>query len=599
MKTKLGWGIFILFGGYLSAQEEEIINVKNVYFSGNEHLKDSQLRKVINLQSATFFSKMRFDKRILRLDAITVKNYYQQEGYLQASVRDLFNIGDNGADIHFIIGEGSRTYVQEVHVAGNDLVSSKSIINLLKLRVDHPFNPVALKTNMRLVEDRYHRQGKLFAEIKVEKIIKDSATINIQVNEGPDVYIDNIFIAGADSIFHRYVKRECTFTMGQIYDLDEMDRSQRRLLETSQFSYVNLFPVKKVENDSTVNVVVELRYFPKREISSEGGFVPIEVGGLTLSGPGVFIQWKNRSLFGTTTRISAKSSLELPTEEGLRYPRFNFNLNLENQWFLGLRFPTRVQTIYEIYKKYGASDDPYIQHYGLRWSTINRFTDTSFLEFGMRWEQFSRQSDIIQNVEQRIVSLKSKLDNTDDPLYPTKGYIITGDLYSAGKILGGSRDYQKFDSGLQSYILLPFKSIFALRIKYGMIFNWDSEYDVYEEVLFEKFYLGGTKTLRGWSALQFPVDQDISVIYLNGKEKRLLTNVEIRFPIFKSIGGEIFMDGGQLWDGDQNVSLEDLKWNSGVGITYASPLGPIRLDYAYQNDNPDQWEVLLDVLYAF
>jgi len=62
--------------------------------------------------------------------------------------------------------------------------------------------------------------------------------------------------------------------------------------------------------------VTEVRYYPKREITSEGGFVPIEFGGLTLSGPGAFIQWKNRSLFGTNVRLSTKSSLEIPTERG-------------------------------------------------------------------------------------------------------------------------------------------------------------------------------------------------------------------------------------------------------------------------------------------
>ncbi len=66
-----------------------------------------------------------------------------------------------------------------------------------------------------------------------------------------------------------------------------------------------------------------------------------------------------------------------------------------------------------------------------------------------------------------------------------------------------------------------------------------------------------------------------------------------------SIGGVIFADGGQLWDFDQHVNFEHLQWDAGAGITYSSPFGPVRLEYAYQINNPENWEFLLDVLYAF
>ena len=151
------------------------------------------------------------------------------------------------------------------------------------------------------------------------------------------------------------------FNTGDLYSLNNVLLSQRRLLETGQFSFTNIYPVKHVQSDTMVNMVVEVRYFPKREISSEGGFVPIEFGGLTLSGPGAFLQWKNRSLFRSPTRLSAKTSVDIPTEQGLQYPRLKIDFNLENQWIFGLRFPTKVQSLYELYKKYGSRDNPFIQ----------------------------------------------------------------------------------------------------------------------------------------------------------------------------------------------------------------------------------------------
>ncbi|HBN44996.1 MAG TPA: hypothetical protein DD389_00830 [Candidatus Marinimicrobia bacterium] len=375
--------------------------------------------------------------------------------------------------------------------------------------------------------------------------------------------------------------------------------SQRRLLETGQFSFTNIYPVKHVQSDTMVNMVVEVRYFPKREISSEGGFVPIEFGGLTLSGPGAFLQWKNRSLFRSPTRLSAKTSVDIPTEQGLQYPRLKIDFNLENQWIFGLRFPTKVQSLYELYKKYGSRDNPFIQRYGFNWSSVNRFTETSFIELGIRWEKFSQQEGGDKDVEQRMIFLKTKLDYSDNPLSPTNGVVITGDIYSVGGPLRGTREYQKIDTGIRLYIPLPRRIVFASRIKYGQIFDWKEEYNEYEEILFEKFYLGGTKSLRGWNALQYPQKRSTDEIYLNGREIRILTSYELRFPIIGSLGAEVFIDGGQIWNSASEISLSDLSWDAGAGLTYTSPLGPVRLDYAYQLDNPDNWEVLLDVLYAF
>ena len=593
------WGLSILFMGMLLAQTDKQVFVNNVTFLGNKSIRDKELEKNINLKRSFLFSKTEFDRRILKLDALTIKNYYQSQGFLNTSVRDSFFITLNQADIYFIIFEGKRSFVNRIDINGNNLIPDKTILNFLKLKINKPLNPIALKSNVILIEEKYHRLGKLFAGIKIEKTITDSAYITINIIEGPDVYVQNTYIEGADSSHYLYIKRELTISKNDLYDLDDIQKSQRQLLETGQYSFANIYPVRYMQSDSLVNLVVEVRYFPKREISSEGGFVPIEFGGLTLSGPGAFLQWKNRSLFGSTIRLSTKTSMEIPTEEGLRYPRFSINVNLENQWFMEVRFPTKVQSLYEVYKKYGASDKPSIQRYGFNWSTINRLSETSFIEFGMRWEKFNQQDGGSKDVEQRMISLKTKLDYTDHPVYPTRGVVFTGDIFSVGGPLGGNREYQKVDAGVHLFLPFPRKTVFAGRIKYGMIFNWKKEYNQFEEVLFEKFYLGGTKTLRGWKALQFPKTQSVSNIFRNGKEIRFLTNGELRFPIMGPIGGEIFVDGGQLWNYNQRVNLKNLLWDAGAGITYSSPFGPMRLEYAYQIDDPKKWEVLLDVLYAF
>jgi len=78
-----------------------------------------------------------------------------------------------------------------------------------------------------------------------------------------------------------------------------------------------------------------------------------------------------------------------------------------------------------------------------------------------------------------------------------------------------------------------------------------------------------------------------------------LLNLEIRFPIIWLFGGEIFLEGGRLTDQIKNVALRSIQWGGGFGVTFASPLGPVRLDYAFQVDNPGSREISLGLLYIF
>lgn len=598
----LNWkicGYFISMLCFIFPQSNPLPWVRSVQFEGNEVFSDRELSKVINLKKPFLFSEMEFDKRVLKLDAITLKNKYKSAGYLNAVVVDSFQTNENLTAVYFLINEGQKFFINKIRIEGNQIFSEKSITRILDIKSEQPFNPILMNSQITYLEKEYQRKGKLFSTINIETEVTDSVNIYVYIQEGSDVYINHIYFEGADTNKLHLIKRDLYFHSGDKYDLDNILLSQKKLLETAQFSLTNIYPVKSAQNDTTVNLVVEVKYLPKREITSEGGFVPIEFGGLLLSGPGAFLQWKNRSMFGTSTRLTAKSSLNIPTESGLQYPKLKIDLNLENQWLFNLRFPTKVQSLYEIYKQYGSSDNPYIQRYGFKWSSINQFKDNSFYEFGLRWEKFSQQDETEHDVEQRLVFIKSKWDFSDNPLFPTRGIVFTGNVFGVGGILGGDREYQKFDLAFKTYNSVYKKVILAMRVQYGEIINWKNEYNQFEEILFEKFYLGGTKSLRAWKALQYPEKKELELIYKNGNTVRVLTGFEFRFPLLFGMGLECFLDGGQLSNHSHAIALKNMSWDAGTGITYQSPLGPVRLDYAYQIEHPQKWEILLDVLYAF
>jgi len=111
MQTFRYLGISVLFLGIMHSQNDESLFVNEVYFLGNKTISERQLKKNINLKSTFLFTKTKFDRRILKLDAITIKNRYKTEGFLNATVRDSFLIQNNTVDIYFIVNEGQRIYI--------------------------------------------------------------------------------------------------------------------------------------------------------------------------------------------------------------------------------------------------------------------------------------------------------------------------------------------------------------------------------------------------------------------------------------------------------------------------------------------------------
>ena len=236
-------------------------------------------------------------------------------------------------------------------------------------------------------------------------------------------------------------------------------------------------------------------------------------------------------------------------------------------------------------------------------SQSTMFDERSYIQNVTVWEYFSDNKiennsatindslDIIQNtssikdLQQRSLSIRFHFDIKDDPLFPKKGYLFDIYFKSTGYILGGERDYRKLDLSFHSYSSINKKSVIAARFKVGRLWSWDQS-DV--DYSYEKFYLGGSSNMRGWEILKYRTKDSLGVIPVGGTF-RFLTNIELRTQLSQSLGINIFYDGGILEDDYKNFTKGQMGWDTGIGLTLSTPLGPVRLDYAVPsiNDNID------------
>ena len=614
--------IRIVLFGYLAvisinvAQEDQI-DIRSVNISGNESIKKKELMPLLRQRPSNFsftFKGTSFNNRLLKMDGLTLKNYFISKGFLLVEVNESAIIEGKRADIYFEIIEGKQFFVSNVFIEGNVNLSKEKIQKILNIFSGEPFNSVLLNERVSSLQKELEKYSKLFSIIEIEPIIGDSVIVNISISEGKDVFVKDTYIEGVDSKDNNFVRRELLYKNGDRYNPKKVEKSKMRLKETGIYSLINITPVKVSESDSLVNLILTLSEYKQREWLSVGGFEPIEFyeGLDPLPSIGGFVEWRNRSIFNTNSNFSTKFLIGFPWETNFNLPRLRYDIGFDTNWIFGIRWPTKLNSFYETLINYDQENIDRVERYGLEMLQIIMFDNRSYFQNITVWENFSDNNvstldstglinnvTSIKNLQQRSLSFRLHIDKKDDPLFPKKGYLVDLYLKSTGYLLGGERNYLKLDFSINNYFMISKNSVLASRFKLGRILSWEDSYNDYS---YEKFYLGGSANMRGWEILKYSTVSNLGVIPFGGTH-RFLSNIEFRNQINQNLGITLFFDGGILGENFNEIQNSRLGWDIGIGLTISTPLGPVRLDYAvpYMNDemNLSNGKINFGVQYLF
>ena len=183
---------------YCSLIGQELpIKINSITISGNNSIPQKELIPLLRQRPSNFsftFKGTSFNNRLLKMDAITIKNYFISKGFLLVDVKESYELKDEIADINFNIIEGKQFFVSKVIISGNKNLSGTQIKSILNLWEDEPFNGVLLNERVAELQKRLEYFSRLFSTIEIEPIISDSVEVIIAINEGEDVYINNTFI---------------------------------------------------------------------------------------------------------------------------------------------------------------------------------------------------------------------------------------------------------------------------------------------------------------------------------------------------------------------------------------------------------------------
>jgi outer membrane protein assembly factor BamA len=229
----------------------------------------------------------------------------------------------------------------------------------------------------------------------------------------------------------------------------------------------------------------------------------------------------------------------------------------------------------------------------------HRFSKTLTGYIGYRFE-YNQLNDVDSDIPPALGEIRRKgflsgpsaglmWNTSDDPFYPKKGHILSLQLDQAGAIWGGQYSFFKLTAEAKKYIDIGWNTVFASRLKLGLAdaIGTDKNFP-----LFERFYSGGEKSVRGYGRRRLgPLTAGDDPL---GGLSLVEGSLELRRPVWRELNGAVFIDFGQVSRRSFDLPLGNLQFSGGFGLSYTTPVGPIRLDVGFPFKPPpgdSSWQI--------
>ncbi|GBE36676.1 outer membrane protein assembly factor BamA precursor [bacterium BMS3Bbin07] len=560
-------------------KEGEKVKIKEIRIEGNQALSDREIKKVMKTKSwglLSFITSAGYYKESeMKADIERIRNLYYDNGYLNVVVsgpETKLTPDRTGMIVSLRISEGPQYRVSSVSFVGNKTYDEKTLKGLLPLRKGEVFSRKKLTEGIRKITDFYSEKGYALASAEPDIVPDEKAhkvSIIMNIDEGGIFRVGRIEISGNSRTKDKVIRREMRLDEGDIFNSKLLRRSYERINNLNFFETVELVPKPEVEKK-----VIDIDIKVKEKAT---GFLSIGGGYSTVDRLVAMIDLTQGNLFGTGRYIKLKG------EFGGRSTFYE--ISYKDPWFLD-RPVSMTLSAYNTERDYIGYNK---KATGASVGFGKRFNDYWSSSLGYRYEQvtiFDVLEDASNIIKEQIgTNITSSItpavvrDSRDNYLDPSSG--SRNSLFVTYSGLGGDNYFVK--GLLDSKWFFPVgKTTVSLRGRVGYASGlFDRKLPLYE-----RFYVGGMYTIRG---LDFgeggPRDENGDVI---GGTKELLFNAEYIVPLLDEIRlkGVVFFDLGRAY-GSSETFGSDLRYTTGAGIRWVSPIGPIRIEYGYNIDRRD------------
>ncbi len=565
------------------------VAVQEISIEGNKFFSEKQLRTYMMTREEGWFRAGLLNRETLDRDMDDIRARYADAGFLDARVdRKVLRPGDGKkAVISVKIEEGLRSITGEVVFTGNTVFTAAELLRLLNLRPGKPYSERQMEEDRFRILSAYSAKGYLHARVEAGKprngaqqngaaaAVNGTTTVPIQyaITEDHPVTIGRIILRGNEETRDHVIMREILVAPGDPYTYERILGSQQRIYRLGFFGLARFEPLHpgKKERVKDMLLTVEERRAGAFEFGVGYGDVDLFRG---------FLEVSHRNLWGQ----ARYASFRVEGSDIVQRAIFNFR----EPWFLGTKLDSAFSLSWsdskkldidsrEIYyqtRKTTASLGVEKNYDGLRPSLVYQYENVENYNV-LQAAALTREDE----GRVRISSLTPGIawDLRDNPLNPTRGSLHGIAVKEALPELGSEADFTKATAQTSWFLPYGKRVVLALSGRAGRA--WPRG-DTLEIPLHERFYLGGSTTVRGYRQdLVGPTQLDAAGKPIpTGGSRMVLFNAELRLNPLGSFGLVLFSDAGNVW-ADRHIDLEDLKASYGAGIRYNTPVGPLRLDY--------------------
>ena len=572
-------------------EEGKKVKIKAVRIEGNTAFTDKRLKKLVKTKEDTLFTSGHLKEEVLQEDLTRLEAFYQREGYLDVVVDHTIEEDKTGKRIEviFVIDEGKRYLVGLVDFRGTVIFPEGELHKTLLMKEGSPFSREGLRQNIANIQKYYFDKGYINAEINADTLF-DEETGRVEVRytvvENELTYVRQVHIRGNVKTRDVVIRRELRVLPGEPFDGQKLKRSRERLFNLGFFEEV-AFDTTPTDISNQNDLIVDVVEKKTGEFSFGAGFSSIDrvIGFVEIAQRN--FDWQNPPTF-----VGDGQDLRVRGQLGAN--RQDYVVSWTEPWM----FNYPVSFGFDVYRATRERS-------GVSGYSFDQKKTGGDLRLGKVLGEFHR-GDMMYKIEEveisdveptassalkaeegtnTVSSLELKLtrDTRDNVFSPSKGHLAVGSVETAGGPLGADRDFLKYFVSSILYIA-PFRPqhVLSLGIRAGAVHPYDNTAQV---PIFERFFAGGTSTIRGYEERDVGPKDPSSRDPIGG-EGLLVGNVEYTFPIVEILKGAVFYDVGSVWSNLGDFGQGDYRSGIGVGVRVKTPIGPVSLDFGFPL-NPD------------
>ena len=570
-----------------SVTEGETAKIKDIRLVGYKAFSESTLRKLFDLDTGGWLSwytkSDRYSRVKLNADIETLRSYYLSRGYLDFRVESTqVAISPDKQDISITLNifEGERFVVSSVRLEGNYLGRDEEFKSLVTVKPGAAYNADHVAETTKAFSEYFGTFGFAFARVEALPVVdrkNNLVSFVMQADPSRRAYVRRINIAGNNRTRDEVIRREFRQFESSWYDGDNIRRSRDRVDRLGFFTDVSVDTQEVASAPDQVDLTVAVVEKPTGNLQLGAGYS----SGDKLS---LMAGIRQENFFGTGNYLG----LEVNTSSSNR----QLVISTTDPYFTADGVSRSIDVFNRTTQPLsGQGGDYSLVTNGASVRFGVPFTETDTVYFGGGVESLNIRKGAtalpatwqlqVDNYGAKSTSVPLTVgwsrDTRDSALVPTRGRFqrVNGDWGVAADIKYVRASYQ-----IQQYIPLNKQFTVGLNGEIG----WGKGLNGQPYPVFKNFYSGGLGSVRGFEQGSLG-PRDTSTDSAIGGAKKITLNAELITP-FPGAGNDRTLrmfgvvDAGNVFKETTSYSLADLRASAGVGISWISPVGPLRLGIA-------------------